>query len=989
MKSEKSLMLVLFLFTFLLSSTSGIASVVNSESDFVIIEPSSPSTDDDVVCRASDGDYYFFAWLVNGILKESNSVSATSLTLDSSETSENDILTCIIYFDQDHSIELGRKSVTVASEQIPEPTSKEVEITPSIAYTDDDLVCDVVTDDDLYYYVWQINDIIILTEQSSQKTSTLSSSYTTKHDSVKCLAYYDESHTYEAGEDTVEILNSKPVAVLEVNTTSALFYEDIFFDASASYDVDDDELTYSWDFGDGTSRTEKQVVHYYTEPGNYEVILHVSDGESTSSASKVITIQAPPSKEVEITPSIAYTDDNLICDVVTDDDLYYYVWQVNDITKLIEQSSQKSSTLSSSYTTKHDSVKCLAYYDGSHTYEAGDDTVEILNSKPVAVLEVNTTSALVYEDILFDASASYDPDDDELTYEWDFGDGTSRTEEQVVHSYSEPGEYEVQLTVSDGESTSSASKVIEISGYLVIEEANCFDPVMINANQSCSVVVVDNSGKAMGNSKVEIFDSSNDLLASCTTDSLSGGCSASFITSELGENDIKIIASKEGYGSSEPLFLIFEVLKQRYELHDFAVFNDSAYSKEDDTFYRGENLYTKFRVYDILTETYVSEDIVTSASLISYDAGGNIDLVRDEEADSSEPAYFHFKTTIPLTHFFFGDSAVFAFAINFSDKSMGQADKEIEILNNPPQIEDFSDITFTRITQTETIDLTEYATDLEDPDDLTWEVLSYDSDLLNLELDDSILTISPAAYTKATTNVGLAVYDLDEDSASSTIKVILNIEEPNNPPIITVEGSLNKTIAEGENLNFVVNFFDEDSDPLDISIEGKPYNADFQPLNLLMPNASDITYLFSWTPDYNQSGNYEIKLIANDGKDTTEVIINIRVDNTNRAPVAVLEVNTTSALVYEDILFDASASNDPDGDELTYSWDFGDGTSSTAEQVVHSYSTPGEYEVQLTVSDGESISSASQVIEISGYLVIKEANCFDPVMINADQVCSV
>ncbi|MDI3544118.1 MAG: hypothetical protein PWQ28_399, partial [Candidatus Woesearchaeota archaeon] len=84
--------------------------------------------------------------------------------------------------------------------------------------------------------------------------------------------------------------------------------------------------------------------------------------------------------------------------------------------------------------------------------------------------------------------------------------------------------------------------------------------------------------------------------------------------------------------------------------------------------------------------------------------------------------------------------------------------------------------TFTKITQTETIDLTDYATDLEDKD-LTWEISSYDSDLLDLELNDSILKISPAAYTKATTYIDLKVYDLDEDSASSTIKVILNIEE--------------------------------------------------------------------------------------------------------------------------------------------------------------------------------------------------------------------
>ncbi|MDK2908158.1 MAG: mannan endo,4-beta-mannosidase, partial [Candidatus Woesearchaeota archaeon] len=290
MKSKKSFMLMLFLFSFLLITTPSMASVVNSESDFVIIEPSSPTTDDDVLCRAFDGDSYFFAWLVNGITAESNSVSATSLTLDSSETSEGDVLTCIIYLDLGHSLELDRESVSVASEHIPELPSRDVEITPSIAYTDDDLICDVVTDNDLYYYVWQINGITILTEQFSNKTSTLQSSYTAKHDSVKCIAYYDESHTFEVGDDTVEILNSDPVAVLKVNTTSALVYEDILFDASASHDPDDDDLTYSWDFGDGTSSTAEQVVHSYSKLGEYEVILHVSDDESSDSESKIITI---------------------------------------------------------------------------------------------------------------------------------------------------------------------------------------------------------------------------------------------------------------------------------------------------------------------------------------------------------------------------------------------------------------------------------------------------------------------------------------------------------------------------------------------------------------------------------------------------------------------------------------------------------------------------------------------------------------------------
>ena len=62
------------------------------------------------------------------------------------------------------------------------------------------------------------------------------------------------------------------------------------------------------------------------------------------------------------------------------------------------------------------------------------------------------------ESLTFDASASEDSDEGtSLSYQWDFGDGTTGSGQICTHAYSQSGNFSVTLTVTDSDSTDCSS----------------------------------------------------------------------------------------------------------------------------------------------------------------------------------------------------------------------------------------------------------------------------------------------------------------------------------------------------------------------------------------------------------------------------------------------------------------------------------------------------------------------------------------------------
>jgi PKD repeat protein len=83
----------------------------------------------------------------------------------------------------------------------------------------------------------------------------------------------------------------------------------------------------------------------------------------------------------------------------------------------------------------------------------------------------------------------------------------------------------------------------------------------------------------------------------------------------------------------------------------------------------------------------------------------------------------------------------------------------------------------------------------------------------------------------------------------------------------------------------------------------------------------------------------------------------------NRAPTAVSNADVVSGSTPLTVNFDSYGSGDPDGAIVAYSWDFGDGSSSSEASPTHVYQGVGKFNAALTVTDnmGAKASSSSAI----------------------------
>lgn len=112
---------------------------------------------------------------------------------------------------------------------------------------------------------------------------------------------------------------------------------------------------------------------------------------------------------------------------------------------------------------------------------------------------------------------------------------------------------------------------------------------------------------------------------------------------------------------------------------------------------------------------------------------------------------------------------------------------------------------------------------------------------------------------------------------------------------------------------------------------------------------------------FTSAGNYTVRLTLSDNDGATaSATVQITVTAPNLPPTVTITASPISGQAPLSVSFSATAS-DSDGTIAAYSWDFGDGGSSSQANPSHSYASPGAYTARLVVRDDDGATASASV----------------------------
>jgi len=242
------------------------------------------------------------------------------------------------------------------------------------------------------------------------------------------------------------------------NNPMEAHFEDLSFGNPASW---------SWDFGDGDTSAEQNPVHLYTVAGEYEVTLTIAGDSCSSSYSSFVWIGNDSTGTGCQAMYWAYPDDSSFMTYAFEDVSWTasgnmpdtWAWDFGDGATSTEQNPTHLYAEEGEYevclTITDSASDCESTYCGYIFVEDMSGCQAYYYYMPADSMGYDMTTLQ-----FFDYSMGT-PD----AWAWDFGDGTTSTEQNPVHTFAGEGAYNVCLTISNTSDTCEDTYCEEIYIY--------------------------------------------------------------------------------------------------------------------------------------------------------------------------------------------------------------------------------------------------------------------------------------------------------------------------------------------------------------------------------------------------------------------------------------------------------------------------------------------------------------------------------------------
>ncbi len=848
---------------------------------------------------------------------------------------------------------------------------------PSTPYTDETVTFNASSsydpDGTIVSYFWDFGDGIDGTGVTATHAYADNGVYTVM------LTVTDNGGLTDTDSQAITVLNRPPFASFTENATTVYTGQIIYFNASASYDLDGEIVSYFWDLGDGTNVTGITASHSYADNGTYIVTLTVTDDDgatATAIATKTV-LNRPPialfteSAETVFKGEVIYFNASSSYD--PDGSIISYFWDFGD------ETNATGIVVDHAYINIGTYTVTLTVTDSDGATETETAVKTVLNRPPVAQFTESATTVFTGEIIHFNASNSYDLDGSVISYFWDFGDGTNASGITVSHSYIDNGVYTVTLTVTDNEGatgTATATKevlnrppvasftestTVVLTGEVIHFNASAsYDPdgVIVsyfwdfgdNTNASGAIVshAYSNDGICVVTLTVADDDGAT-ANATSTKTVLNRSPVASFTESATVVLTGEVItfnasASYDLDGSIVSYFWDFGNGTNATDVvvtHAYAdngsytvtltVTDDDGASAIASATKTVLNRPPVALFTESATTVFTGEVIHFDASA-SYDPDGTIVSYLWDFGDGSN------ATGIVVQHSYV-DDGVYTVTITITDNdgASSSATDAKTVLNRPP-VASFTE-SATTVYKGEVIRFN--ASQSYDPDgtikSYTWD-FGDGTNATGATVDHSYTNVG--TYT-----VTLTVTDNDGATASiSATKTVLS-----KLPVASFTESAT-VVYTGEVIYFNASS-SYDPDGMIIS-----YFWDFGDET----NATGVEVSHAYADD----GNYTVTLTVTDDDGATAFSTATKTV-LNRPPVVSFTESAETVYTGEVITFNASASYDPDGSIVSYQWNFGDGNITTVFTpiVIHAYADNGTYTVTLTVTDDDGATASTSSIK--------------------------